>query len=182
MRPSGLIGAALSSLSVCGFLLVGFGCSHGPAEPTVDAGQVTYTITADGASTSQQWNGSALLRSTEQQFWVEFNTTSSSAAGSALWYFANGSVPPATLIGTHPIRARGVGTADTVWVWWGHIVTDDPRTTGTLHLTRIDSVQVDGTFTYHAPAGTGAAQHFITIEGQFSAARCGVIKGGPCSN
>lgn len=182
-----LSGATSSSLwyrARCALLssslfIAAYGCGGEPTGPTLAAGQVTYTITTDGASGSQQWSGSALLRSPQQQFWIEFNTTTSAVDGPALWYFANAGLP-ATLLGAHPVRARGVGTGDTVWVWWGHIVSDDPRTTGSLHLTRADSLRVDGTFSYHAPAGTGAAQHFVTIEGQFSAVTCAVLHGGPC--
>jgi hypothetical protein len=149
-------------------LLLAGGCSE-PSGPAVHPGQLYYTLTADGDAAQQKWYGTATIQD-PRYLWLEMNSTSSAVSGNALWYFANSSPLP-TLAGSHPVRARGVGSGDTVWVWWGHIVSDDPRTTGTVHLTRADSTRVEGTFTYRGLAGTGASQHFITIQGLFSAIR-----------
>jgi hypothetical protein len=130
-------------------------------------GTVSYGVSyAGGAAPTTTWHGQARV-TCYITLSLEFSTTST-APGTDAWWSLSGS-PPARLVGAHPIIGELARPVDTVSVWWGHLVSNSPRTHGTLTVTFADSVRVDGRFIYTGPAGVGQDTVDATVQGEFSA-------------
>jgi hypothetical protein len=125
-------------------------------------------LTFDGDSVgSSTWKGVAKVLDWRYVA-VEFYTYRTSDSAGGYWWFRL-FTPAYGLLGSHPISGELARGPDTVSVWWGHIISGDPRTTGTLTVSRADSLEVDATFSYRGPVGVSGRNVFATIRGRFSA-------------
>jgi hypothetical protein len=148
-------------------LIPACGKSAAPTEvDVVGPGDARYSVTyAGGAAPTTTWTGTARLGCL-QSVGVEVSATST-APGSDAWWSVIGDIP-ARSVGAHPILG-GRWAGDTVQVWWGHVVSGDARTHGTLTIRLTTPGRLDAHFIYTGPAGVGIDTVMATVEGDFSA-------------
>jgi len=153
--------------SRCVLLLFQVAACGGSTEPAVEPGTIRYTVIDEtGPEPQTAWEGTASLRRPEEMF-IEFSAGRVPDGHNAAWWF--GGSDTARSPGTHPVVGHGDGVADTVLVWGGHLVRDDPATAGTVTLTRVTPDRIDGRFRYRGRAGRGADTVYSVVEGEFSA-------------
>ena len=162
----GVVNARRSIAAIALSVLAACEQAQEPTPDTVQPGDLRYTVSyAGGAAPTTTWTGTARLVCIDKVA-AELSATST-APGSDAWWSLSGDVP-AHAVGPHPIRGGG-GSYDTLLVWWGHLVTGDSRTHGTLTVNLTTPSRLDAHFVYTGPAGVGTDTVMATVQGDFSA-------------
>lgn len=157
-------------LLVAGLAAAVLSCSQDePTTPNLTPGSIRYTLRFEGNPVPPStWSGRATLTDAAPLF-LQFYPVSESDSSSAYWTF--GATEQLVLhTGTYPVTGLLGTLGDTVSVWWGHLVSGDARTIGTVTFTKTTSTQINGTFQYSGPAVVGNDTVTATVQGEFSAA------------
>lgn len=139
-----------------------------PTSPTLSPGTIRYTLRFEGNPIPPtKWSGRATLTD-EAPLFLQFYPVNESDSTSAYWTL--GATEQLVLhTGIYPVIGLLGAPGDTVSVWWGHLVSGDPRTIGSVDFTKTSSTQINGTFRYSGPAVVGNDTVTATVQGEFSA-------------